>query len=155
MRKALGAAMAMALFVGVATPSFAQTAEPARASAGAALGLSGSGLLPIGPLPTAVASQPPDSAQQVLGVNANSVLPLNLGGADSSLAVTGTVNAVAQAASQPTIQTALDGSPDAVSARGFARVDGLSLLGDVNLLEALGLELAEAADLLSAEVIQA
>ncbi len=155
MRKALIAAAFVAVLISVPTPVLAQTPEPARASSGAAFGLSGSGLLPISPLPTAVASQPPDSAQQILGANANSVLPLNLGGEDSSLVVTGTVNAVAQAASQPTIQTALDGSPEAVSARGFARVDGLSLLGDVNLLEALGLDLGEAADLLSAEVIQA
>ena len=155
MRKALVAAMSMTVFLGMATPSFAQTAEPARASAGAAFGLSGSGLLPISPVPTAVATQPPDMDQQILGANANSVLPLNLGGDTSSLAVTGTVNAVAQAASEPRIQTALDGNPDGVSARGFSRVEGLSLLGDVNLLEALGLDLAEAADLLSAEVVQA
>lgn len=155
MRKALVAAMSMAVFLGAATPAYAQTPEPARASAGAAFGLSGTGILPISPIPTAVAAQPPDTDQQVLGATFNSVLPVNLGGAESSLAVTGVANAVAQAASQPRIQTALDGSPDAVSARGFSRVTGLSLLGDVNLLEALGLDLAEAADLLSAEVIQA
>jgi hypothetical protein len=154
MRKTVVAAMSMAVFLGAATPSFAQTAEPARASTGAAFGLSGSGLLPISPTPTAVATQPPDTDRQILGQNFNSVLPLNLGGEDSSLAVTGTINAVAQAASEPRIETALDGNPDGVSARGFARVDGLSLLGDVNLLEALGLDLAEATDLLSAEVIQ-
>ena len=155
MRKTLVAAMSMAVFLGAATPSYAQTPEPARASSGAAFGLAGTGLLPISPTPTALAAQPPDTDQQVLGQTFNSLIPLNLGGAESSLAVTGVANAVAQAASQPRIQTALAGNPDNVSARGFARVTGLSLLGDVNLLEALGLDLDQAADLLSAEVIQA
>lgn len=155
MRKALVAAMSMAIFLGAATPAFAQVPEPARASTGAAFGLSGSGLLPISPIPTAIATQPPDAEQRVLNQNVNSVLPVNLGGAESSIAVTGVVNAEAQAASEPRIQSTLDGNPDGVSARGFSRVTGLSLLGDVALLEALGLDLAEAADLLSAEVIQA
>lgn len=155
MRKGLVAAILMSVFLGAATPSFAQNVEPARASGALAFGLAGSGLLPISPTPSAVATQPPDMDEQILGANVNSLIPLNLGGQDSSIAVTGVANAVAQAASEPRIESALDGNPDGVSARGFSRVNGLSLLGDVNLLEALGLDLGEATDLLSAEVIQA
>ena len=151
MRKTLVAAMSMALFLGAATPAFAQTPEPARASAGAAFGLAGSGLLPISPTPAVAAAQPPDSDQQILGQTFQSTIPLDLGG----LAVNGTISAVAQAASEPRIQTALPGSPDGVSARGLGRTEGLSLLGDVDLLTALGLDPFGESALLTATAVEA
>ena len=151
MRKTLvAAAISMAVFLGAATPSYAQTPEPARASAGAAYGLSGSGLLPISPTPAVVAAQPPDTDQQILGQTFQSTVPADLG-----VAVNGTISAVAQAASQPRIQTALPGSPDGVSARGLGRTEGLSLLGSVDLLTALGLDPFAETALLTATAVEA
>lgn len=151
MRKTLvAAAMSMAVFLGAATPSYAQTPEPARASAAAAFGIAGLGLLPISPTPSVVAAQPPDTDQQILGQTFQSTIPADLG-----VAVNGTISAVAQAASQPRIQTALPGSPDGVSARGLGRTEGLSLVGDVDLLTALGLDPFAETALLTATAVEA
>ena len=148
MRKALVAAMSMAVFLGAATPAFAQVPEPARASSAGAYGITASGLLPISPTPVVNVAQPPDTGQQ-LGTNFNSTIPLDLGG----IAVNATINAVGEATRDPRLPSTLD-NPDGVSARGFARTEGLSLLGENNLLTALGLPL-DAPALLTASAVEA
>jgi hypothetical protein len=149
MRKALVAAMSMAVFLGAATPAFAQTPEPARASGASAFGLAATGLLPITPTPVVAVAQPPDTGRVVNG-NFKGTIPLDLGG----IAVNATINAVGEAARDPRLPAALDANPDGTSARGFARTEGLSLLGENTLLDALGLPL-EAPALLTATAVEA
>jgi hypothetical protein len=149
MRKALVAAKSMAVFLGAATPASAQVPEPARASSASAFGITGSGLLPISPTPVVNVAQPPDTGR-VIGDNFVGTIPLDLGG----IAVNATINAVGEATRDPRLPTTLDGNPDGVSARGFARTEGLSLLGANTLLDALGLPL-EAPSLLSASAVEA
>lgn len=148
MRKALVAAMSIALFVGAATPASAQGPEPARTSGAAAFGLTATGLLPISPTPVVTVSQPPDTGRVVNG-NFKGTIPLDLGG----LAVSATITAVGEATRDPRLPATLDGNPDGASARGFARTEGLSLLGENTLLDALGLPL-EAPALLSASAVE-
>lgn len=149
MRKIVVAMVALALpFVGAGPAS----ADPARTSAAGAFGIAGTGLLAIPPTPTATATQPPDTniPLTVPAPNFNAVLPLDVGG----LAVDATVAAAAQATRESTIQAALDGVNDNVNARGFARIEGLQLLGEATLIEALGLPL-DAPGLLTAGLIEA
>ena len=149
MPKALVAAMSMALFLGVAPAALAQTPEPARESGASAFGLAATGLLPISPTPTVTVSQPPDTGQVVNG-NFRATIPLDLGG----IAVNATINAVGEAARDPRLPSTLDNNPDGTSARGFARTEGLSLLGENTLLAALGLPL-DAPALLTASAVEA
>jgi hypothetical protein len=149
MRKALVTAVAMALFLGAAAPAFAQVPEPSRASGASAFGLAATGLLPISPTPTVTVAQPPDTGQVVNG-NFRGTIPLDLGG----IAVNATINAVGEAARDPRLPSTLDNNPDGTSARGFARTEGLSLLGENTLLAALGLPL-DAPALLTASAVEA
>jgi hypothetical protein len=139
----------MALFLGAATSASAQVPEPARTSGASAFGIAATGLLPISPTPVVNVAQPPDTGQQ-LGTNFNSTIPLDLGG----IAVNATINAVGEATRDPRLPSTLDGNPDGSSARGFARTEGLSLLGENALLDALGLPL-DAPSLLSASAVEA
>ena len=149
MRKAFVAAMSMALFLGAATPAFAQVPEPARASGALAYGITASGLLPIAPTPVVNVAQPPDTGRQ-LGSNFLATIPLELGG----LAVNATINAVGEATRDPRLTSTLDGNPDGASARGYAAAENVSLAGEADLLTVLGLDpLAPA--LLSASAVSA
>lgn len=150
MRKALVAAMSMAVFLGAATPAYAQVQEPARASGAAAYGITGSGLLPISPTPLVAVAQPPDTGRQ-LGSNFQATIPLDLGG----LAVNATITAVGEATREPRLTSVLDGNPDGTSARGFARTEGLQLLGAADLLTVLGLDPLTAPALLTASAVEA
>jgi hypothetical protein len=150
MRKAFVAAMSMALFFGAATPALGQVPEPASASSASAFGIAASGLLPISPMPVVNVAQPPDSGQQ-LGTNFQATIPLDIGG----LAVNGTITAVAEASRDPRLTSVLDGNPDGASARGFSRTDGLSLLGEADLLTVLGLDPLAPPALLSASAVEA
>ena len=149
MRKALVAAISVAIFLGAAQPASAQTLEPARASGATAYGITATGLLPISPTPVVTVAQPPDTGQ-VLNGNFKGTIPLDLGG----IAVNATINAVGEAARDPRLPSTLDGNPDNTSARGFARTEGLSLLGENTLLAALGLPL-DAPALLTASAVEA
>lgn len=149
MRKALVAATSMALFLGAPTPALAQGPEPARASGASAYGITATGLLPISPTPVVAVSQPPDTGRVING-NFKGTIPLDLGG----IAVNATINAAGEAARDPRLPATLDGNPDGGSARGFARTEGLSLLGENTLLAALGLPL-DAPALLSASAVEA
>jgi hypothetical protein len=149
MRKALFAAVSLALLLGAAAPASAQATEPARASGASAYGITATGLLPISPTPVVSVSQPPDTGRVVNG-NFKGTIPLDLGG----IAVNATINAVGEAARDPRLPATLDGNPDGSSARGFARTEGLSLLGENTLLAALGLPL-DAPALLTASAVEA
>ncbi len=147
MRKVVVAMVALAIpFVGAGPAS----ADPARASAAAAFGIQASGLLAIPPTPTVAVSQPPDTGRTVNG-NFNSTIPLDLGG----LAVTGTVDAVGEAARESRLDAVVQGVQDGNNARGFARTTGLQLLGDSDLVTAIGGDLLGTNGLLTATAIEA
>jgi len=139
--------VALALpFVGAGPAS----ADPARASAASAFGISGTGLLAIPPTPTVSVSQPPDTGRTV-GGNFNSIIPLGLTG----LAVTGTVNAVGEAARESRLPAVLPDVDDGNNARGFARTDGLEVLGSDELITAIGGDLLGGTGLLTATAVEA
>ncbi len=147
MRKIVVAMVALALpFVGAGPAS----ADPARTSSASAFGLSGTGLLAIAPTPTVAVSQPPDTGRSV-GGNFNSTLPLALTG----IAVTGTANAVGEAARDSRLDAVLPDVDDGNNARGFARTDGLQLLGSADIITAIGGQLLNGTGLLTATAVEA
>lgn len=149
MRKVVVAMVALALpFVGAGPAS----ADPARASAASAFALSATGLLAIPPTPgPAVAQQPPDAPAQNLSGNVASTLPLAVPG----IAVNGTLNAVAEATRASTIGSVVPGVDGNNNARGFARTEGLSVLGSADLLTVVGGNILALTDLVDATVVEA
>ncbi len=128
MRKVVVAMVALALpFVGAGPAS----ADPARASAAAAFGLQATGAIPLGPLITTAAVQPPDQDAPV-----SQVLSVPLGG----LALAGVVGATANAhraddivptlsTIDPTAETADPVTiPGGANARGLAKTTGAAIL---------------------------
>ncbi len=147
MRRVVVAMVALALpFVGAGPAS----ADPARASAASAFGITATGLLAIPPQPTVAVSQPPDTGRTVPG-NFNATIPLDLGG----LAVTGTVDAAGEAARDSRLAAVIEGVNDGTNARGFARTTGLQLLGTADLVTAIGGDLLGTSGLLTATAIEA
>jgi len=126
------------------------SADPARASAASAFGIQATGIVPIAATPTVAVSQPPDTGRTV-GGNFNSTIPLELGG----LVVTGTVNAVGEAARDSRLESVLPDVNDGTNARGFARTDGLQLLGNADLITAIGGALLQDPALLSITAVEA
>jgi hypothetical protein len=141
MRKVLTTVFATAVALSAAAPA---SAEPASSSRAAAYGLQatvlGTQLVP--PTPSVAVSQPPDTGL-TLGDNVNTTLPVDLPG----IAVTGVVVAVGEAHRAddivPALTTDLGQFSDAVAAtgvnaRGLARAENLSVLGNIQLLSLLG-----------------
>jgi hypothetical protein len=141
MRKVLTAAFATAVALSAAGPASAEPASSSRAAAfGLTVDLLGTELVP--PTPAVAVSQPPDTGR-TLGDNVNTTLPVDLAG----VAVTGVVVAVGEAHRADDIVPALttdllDEFSDAVTltgvnARGLARAENLSVLGNIPLLAIL------------------
>ena len=147
MRKVLTAAFATAVALSAAGPA---SAEPASSSRAAAFGLTatvlGTELVP--PTPAVAVSQPPDTVRTLNG-NVNTTLPVDLAG----VAVTGVVVAVGEAHRADDLVPALttdllDEFSDAVTltgvnARGLARAENLTLLGNIPLLDLLAGQVAQ------------
>lgn len=148
MRKVVVAMVALALpFVGAGPAS----ADPARASAASAFALSATGLLAIPQTPAGVtAQQPPDARAQQLGQNFNAALPVAVPG----VAVNGTLGAVAEATRESTLGAVVPGVGGGNNARGFARTEGLSVLGSADLLTVIGGNVLALTDLVTAAVIE-
>jgi len=141
MRKVLIAAFATAVALSAAGPV---SADPAQTSGASAYGVQatvlGAQLVP--PTPAVTVSQPPDTGL-TLNDNVNATLPVDLQG----LAVTGVVVAVGEAHRADDIIPALTANlgqfSDAVAltgvnARGLARAENLSLVGNIPLVNLLG-----------------
>lgn len=112
------ATVALALGIILAGPGPA-AADPARTSSASAFGLEATGTLPISRTPEVAASQPPDSGRQRRAVLDIPAAPL---------AVSATLEVVAEAARDSRLDAALGNVDDGANARGFASTESLEVL---------------------------